>query len=86
MKMPWSKFKGLPKLLVICVTVLLVASTLCGLQSSLAVVFNHFGIAPEWLIVLDVAELIAIVLSAAGAVLVVILWVVRTFYSRTSGE
>jgi hypothetical protein len=76
MNMPWSKFEGPVKLLVIFVTVLLVASGLCGLQWVIAMGIagpGGGGYIFAVLVGLGYAELLAIAASLVGAA-GVLLW------------
>lgn len=87
MNMPWSKFEGFAKALSICVTVLLVSSGLCGVQWFFAMGNNGLGSALSGVIVFfGVIELIAIALSAAGTVVILILWAAQTLYFHFSGR
>jgi hypothetical protein len=69
---------GFAKTLVVLVAVLLVSSGLCGLQ----LLFGNeiYRSASGLLILTGVLELAAFVLSAAGIVLMLILWVARVLY------
>jgi hypothetical protein len=81
MKLFGYELEGFAKALVILVAVFLVASGLCGLQwaasrggSRLDAVFLPLGI----------VELIAILLSAVGIVLVLIAWGIRALFDRSA--
>jgi hypothetical protein len=64
MKMPWSNFTGPARLLVICATVLLIASGLCGMEGY--VFAKNIQINPalsDIFVALSIASAIAILLS-----------------------
>jgi len=69
---------GFAKTLVVLVTLLLVSAGLCGLQMQFAnAVYNdRYGL----LIIAGLVELAAMILSAVGIVLMLILWGARTLY------
>ena len=76
MNMPWSKLQGPARWLVIFIAILLVASGLCGLQLLVA---NHgqgnAGALIPVFIILGCVELGAIVVSAAGAIVALVVWI-----------
>jgi hypothetical protein len=86
MKMPWSRLEGPAKLLVMCLTILLVASGMCGLQWVVGSSGNAGNTMAAFLIPLGIIELIAIGLSAIGVVIVLIFWGARTIYRSLSGR
>jgi len=86
MKMPWSRFEGPAKLLVMCLTILLVASGMCGLQWAVMSGGTTGATLGAFLIPLGIIELIAIGLSALGLVVVLIFWGARTIYRALSGQ
>ena len=83
MKLSGRELDALPQALVVLVTVLLVAAGLCGLQWTQMNNPRVQGPAPAVLFVAaGVLEFVAIAASAAGIVVVLILWGVRILYSR----
>ena len=78
MKLIGRKLSGFAKTLVALVTLLLVSAGLCGLQMQFAnAVYNdRYGL----LIIAGLVELAAMILSAVGIVLMLILWGARTLY------
>jgi len=89
MSMPWSKFEGPAKVLMILVTILLVSLGLCGLQwgifSGIADTRSG-GFFVGIFLVLGYAELLAIAVSLVGTVVVLAFWGLRTLYRRLSGH
>jgi hypothetical protein len=77
MNMPWSKLEGPAKWLVVFITILLVSSGLCGLQMLIANggQGNVGGLIPVF-IVLGFFEIGAMAISAFGAVLMLIVWLI----------
>lgn len=87
MNTPWGRFEGLTKLLVICATVLLLASGLCGMQWFIAISSGSSGGGLGTpLIPLGVIELIAIALSMVGIVVILVFWCARSLYFLVSGR
>ena len=78
MKLIGRDLSGFAKTLVVLVTLLLVSAGLCGLQMQFAnAVYNdRYGL----LIIAGLVELAAMILSAVGIVLMLILWGARTLY------
>jgi len=85
MRMPWSNRQGPMKMLVICVTVLLVASGLCGVQGMLAGVLrfgkSDFLVGP--IIALGIVGFAAILLSIGGMVIALIWLLFKTIASNS---
>jgi hypothetical protein len=79
MKLFGRELEGYPRTLVVLAAVLLVASGLCGVQW-------HFSMGSQQgsaiLIPLGVLELIAMLLSVAGIVIVLVLWAASALYAR----
>ena len=89
MTMLWNRFQGFARILVFCVTVLLVSSGMCGVQ--LAILSMGSGSTGGSALVslfmfTGVVELIAIGLSAGAIIVVLIAWAVRTVYFRSTGR
>ena len=78
MKFFGRKFVGYPRTLAVLAAVLLVASGLCGVQW-LSIGSQRSS---DILIPLGVLELIAMLLSVAGIVIVLVLWAASTSYAR----
>ena len=78
MKLIGRDLSGFAKTLVVLVTLLLVSAGLCGLQMQFAnAVYNdRYGL----LIIAGLVELAAMILSAVGIVLLMILWGARALY------
>jgi len=81
MSMPWDRFEGPLKWLVMFVTILLVASGLCGLQ---LLILNDGqnganGLASVFMIT-GLFELGAMAVSAVGIVVSLIAWIVRLIF------
>jgi hypothetical protein len=74
------KLSGFAKNLVILAAIFLVASGMCGMQGIMA---DH-GLAGDYLLPLGIVELIAMLLSAAGIVFVLIAWFVQSLYDNHS--
>jgi len=83
MKLFGRDLHGFAKAIVILAAVFLVASGMCGLQMILANKITNGG--GDILIPLGIAELAAMVLSAAGIVLMILAWIARAIYRRFSG-
>jgi hypothetical protein len=83
---PWQNSKGPAKLLVILATIFLISSGLCGLQFALANPGRVGDSVAGALMPLGSLELIAILLSAAGIVIVLVFWAVRTVYRLVTGR
>ena len=80
MKLFGRELEGYARTLVILVAVLLVSSGLCGLQWAMQ---DKFANGLGWVLIpLGVVELIAMVLSAGGIVVVLLLWIGAVFYAR----
>ena len=73
---------GFAKALVILAAIFLVASGMCGMQWMIA----SRGLAGDYLLPLGILELIAMLLSAAGIVLVLIVWFIQSLYDNHSGN
>jgi hypothetical protein len=89
MRMPWSKFEGPARLLMLFVTILLVASGLCGLQWVIVTGMAGSGAGGYIFVVLiglGYAELFAIAVSLAGAVGVLVWLGVRALYRLATGR
>jgi len=72
---------GFPKTILILAVIFLVSSGLCGLQ--LIVANSSGGSSSGWVLIpLGIAELIAMLLSAGGIVVVCVLWIASTVYGR----
>jgi len=71
--------EGFPKALVVLAAVLLVSSGLCGLQWAISMGSQRDA---SGLIPLGILELVAIFVSAAGIVVVLLLWAVSAVYAR----
>ena len=76
------ELSGFAKALVILVAIFLVASGMCGMQMIIA----DRGFAGDYLLPLGIVELIAMLLSAAGIVFVLIAWVVQSLYDNCSNR
>lgn len=84
MKLFGRDLHGFAKAIVILAAVFLVASGMCGLQMILANSSSMSGTG-DILIPLGIAELAAMVLSAAGIVLMILAWIARAIYRQFSG-
>jgi len=73
--------EGYPKVLLVLVAVLLVSSGLCGLQLAFANIGGN-GSDGTILFPLGIVELIVMLLSAGGIVVVLLLWVATALYRR----
>lgn len=82
MKLFGRELEGFAKALVILVAVFLVASGMCGLQWAISMGPQSGAM----LIPLGIVELIAILLSAAGIVLVLIAWGIRALFNRSADK
>ncbi|MGA2559953.1 MAG: hypothetical protein ABSF17_09765 [Terracidiphilus sp.] len=80
MKIFGHELVGFPKVLAVLVVVLLVASGLCGLQFVASSGGN--GSLEGILIPLGILELIAMALSAAGIVVVLVMWGLHALFDR----
>ena len=78
MKFFGRELEGYPRTLVVLAAVLLVASGLCGVQW-LSIGSQR---SPDILISLGLLELIAILLSVAGILIVLVLWAASASYAR----
>lgn len=78
MKLFGRKLEGYPRALAVLVAVLLIASGLCGVQW--LSIGSQRG--SDILIPLGVLELIAMLLSATGIVIVLVLWAASALYAR----
>jgi hypothetical protein len=81
MKLFGHELQGFAKALVVLVGVFLVASGLCGLQRAVSMGGSRLD---TIFLPLGIGELIAILLSAAGIVLVLIAWGIRALFNRSS--
>jgi len=81
MKLFGHEITGLPKALVFLAAVLLVSSGLCGLQLLISNSNNASGGWPLF-ILFGLIELTAIVVSAVGIVVVLVLWTGSALYRR----
>ena len=80
MKLFGRELEGYARTLVILVAVLLVSSGLCGLQWAMQ---DKFANGLGWVLIpLGVVELIAMVLSAGGIMVVFLLWIGAMLYAR----
>ena len=79
MKLFGREVEGFPKALVVLAAVLLVSSGLCGLQWAISMGSQRDA---SGLIPLGILELVAIFVSAAGIVVVLLLWAVSAVYAR----
>jgi hypothetical protein len=84
MRLFGRKLEGFAKTLVVLVAVLIVSSGLCGLQ--LLVANSYSSGSGEVLIALGIAELIAMLVSAVGIVLLLLAWCARAVLGRSSGS
>jgi hypothetical protein len=86
MKLFGRELQGFAKTLVVLSAIFLVASGMCGLQMFLA---NHAGAysgTGAFIVPLGIAELAAMLLSAAAIVLVLIAWGGRALYDHFSSK
>jgi hypothetical protein len=83
---PWRNFEGPAKLLVILATIFLISSGLCGLQLAVANLGRVGDSVAGALMPLGVIELIAILLSATGIVIVLVFWATRSAYRLVTGR
>jgi hypothetical protein len=84
---PWKNRKGIAKILMIFVTLLLVASGLCGVQIYL---LNHGSgsgnvLAPIFMLT-GVIELVVIAVAAVGIVVVLIIWGLKALVVKSSDD
>ena len=83
MSMPWKDLHGAAKVLVICLTVLLVAGGLCGVQSAL---LSGARFLPDsWaevFIVTGVIELIAMLASVVVGFIALLVWGFGSMFRR----
>ena len=78
MKFFGRELEGYPRTLAVLAAVLLIASGLCGVQW-LSIGSQQ---SPDILISLGILELIAMLLSVAGIVIVLVLWTASALYAR----
>lgn len=82
MRMPWTNLEGPARLLVMCITVLLVSAGLCGLQ--LAIVSSDNG--NPWIanlfILTGFVELVAMILSALVGIIALMVWLWRLLVKK----
>lgn len=84
MKLFGHELEGFAKALVVLAAVFLLSSGLCGLQWFISTGGGrYFG---AIFVPLGILELIAMLLSLAGIVLVLIAWGLRTIFLRVPGE
>jgi len=81
MKLFGRKLVGFAKALVVLVAIFLISSGLCGLQMLIANRVN--GSDGTMIIMVGIAELAAMLLSAAGIVLLLIAWGLRALFVRS---
>lgn len=79
MKLFGRELEGYPRTLVVLAVVLLVASGLCGFQWKISMGSQQGS---SILIPLGFLELIAMLLSAAGIFIVLVLWAASALYAR----
>jgi uncharacterized membrane protein SpoIIM required for sporulation len=84
MKIFGRELVGFAKALVVLIAVLLVSAGMCGLQ--LAIRQGSQGDSGAILIPLGIVELIAMLVSAAGIVLVLLAWGTRALYRLIRDE
>jgi hypothetical protein len=84
MKLFGRELVGFAKVLVVLVAVLLVSAGLCGLQ--LAIGNRLASNSDTFLMLLGIAELIAMLVSAVGIVLVLLVWGARGLYRLSQAE
>ena len=72
---------GYPKTILVLAVIFLVSSGLCGLQ--LVVANSSRGSSIDWVLIpLGILELVVMVLSAGGIVVVAVLWMGSVLYAR----
>ena len=79
MKLSWSNLTVPAKAVVICITILLVASGLCGLQWTFVGKHwdNNHNVMIALFMLTGVIELLVMALSAVGAVVAAFIWIAR---------
>ncbi len=78
MKMPWQDKIGLAKAFAILASALTISLGLCGVNAAVSISAHYLRSGPVALLIsTGVAGLTGIVLSAAGLLVVAIVWVVR---------
>lgn len=82
MRLFGREVSGFAKALVILAAVFLVASGMCGMQ----MVFANGGFRGDFLLPMGILELIAMLVSAAGIVLVLIVWFIQSLYDNHSSN
>jgi hypothetical protein len=78
--MPWQNLTGLAKIAAIFATVLVIASGLCGLNLLAA---THEHDYPNGLVIITgILELVAMIASAGGLVILGLIAVIKTIFPR----
>jgi hypothetical protein len=80
MKIPWKNLEGPARLLLICLTVLLIAGGLCGLQFVLSASLYGRRM-PSFFMLIGILELIAILVSGLVAIGALIAWLIQRLRS-----
>jgi hypothetical protein len=84
MRLPWKGKTGLAKAAVILATILSIATVSCGLNYALAIAAMNSNWAVGVLLVTAYAELAAMAASAAGLLVVLVIWLAAKIREATT--
>jgi hypothetical protein len=88
MRAPWSRLTGRARILVLCATVLLIASGLCGTQLLIlnAVPNGSGNNLTALFMITGILELVAMALSAAGVIVAALVWGISALYAGLTSK